>query len=180
MELTHLDLENLTRFIQDLPRVLLYCISDSTINQPYLGVNRFDPPCFRGFHGLSTAEIGPAETAPVPRCSGPLFGEVSCSGFVYFISDIPCRRTSANLMQTFRRISFVDSDSSACSIARNLWTAFCLLPAFRLSAGAFSSAISRMGPNFCVEKEGVGDDELPPADVMDHVLWPTRLVLSAT
>ena len=59
-------------------------------------------------------------------------------------------------------------------------TAVRLLPAFRLSAGAFSSAISRMGPSFCVEKEGVGEEELPPADVMDHVLCPTRLVLSAT
>ena len=105
-----------------------------------------------------------------------------CSGRVYLASEMPCRRTSASLMQTLRRISLVDSDSSACSIARNRLTAVRLLPALRLSAGAFSSAISRMGPSFCVEKAaaGVGEEELPPPDVMDHVLCPTRLVLSAT
>ncbi len=86
--------------------------------------------------------------------------------------------------------TLVDSDSSACSIARNLLTALIVFPAFKSRVGALSRAISRIGPNLCADEVelfivgGNGEEELgtlappvpttaPPAveeDVTDQVL----------
>ena len=56
-------------------------------------------------------------------------------------------------------LTLVESDSSACSMALNLAIALLLFPALRLSVGAFSRAISRMGPSLWdAANGGIGED----------------------
>lgn len=56
-------------------------------------------------------------------------------------------------------------------MALNLVIALMLFPALRLSVGAFSNAISRIGPSLWEAVKGGRGDDVWPAEVTDQVLW---------